>query len=484
MSDQPDEALHSLLDTFTPGLSWLIRLSSAALGINILSYAFPLVALPVISTFILPSLSRAIEPVVSLFVSSAEVKHRNNLYPQVTRWMCSVEFHSWSGSTIVGLTEAFGYLWDSNHNSPEYVNTKDPAYQGKIEKVRITPGQERFHFFRYQNCWFALYRDPHRNSLDPFTRNGENIIIYYMSWNKKVFGNLMEAIQKLNVDCHRGKLTVSCAYQNKTDVGWRKMCDELPRSLDSLALDEATKKEIVDDIGKFLSKDVVDLYQQRGIAHRRGYLLYGSPGTGKSSCCKVIATEFELPVYIINLAAVDNYGLQELFRTLPAPPARCMVVLEDIDTAGIERRAHTATDGDDGGRYNGVTLATVLNTFDGVGSHQGHILIATTNAKTELDPALTRPGRIDRQFEFRNPDTETIKAYFSFFFSNYDNMGNSSITLGQLAGQFSDAVSRLSLSPATLQEYFLQCNEDPEIAVKNAATLERTDQRQFTFFHP
>lgn len=156
--------LHSLLDTFSLGLSWLIRLISAALGVNILSYVLPLVVFPIISTFILPSILSLLEPIVSLFILSAEIKYRNNLYPQVTRWMCSAMFHSWTSSAIVRLTESIGYLWDSNHESLGYVETEDLAYRGKIERVRITPGQERFYFFQYQNCWFALYRDPHRNS--------------------------------------------------------------------------------------------------------------------------------------------------------------------------------------------------------------------------------------------------------------------------------------------------------------------------------
>lgn len=202
MSDQPDKALRSLLDTFTPGLSWLIRLISAALGVTMLSYVLPLVVLPILSTFILPSLSKALEPILSLFISFTEFKHHDNLYPQVARWMCSVEFHSWSSCEIAGLTEAFGYLWDPYHNSPEFVETEDSAYRGKIETICITAGQERFHFFRYQNSWFALYRDPHRNVLDHLSRNGENIIMYYMTWNRGIFENLLEDIQKLNYVTH------------------------------------------------------------------------------------------------------------------------------------------------------------------------------------------------------------------------------------------------------------------------------------------
>ena len=476
MSEQPDEALHSLLDTFAPGLSWLIRLISAALGVNILSSVLPLVALPIISTFLLPSLSRALEPIISLFVASAEIRHRNNLYPQVMRWVSSVRFHSCSSSVIVGITEAFGFLWDSNDDSLQYVETEIPAYRGKIEKLRITPGQERFHFFRYQKCWFAFYRDPHRNALDPFSRNAENITIYYMSWNKAVFENLLVDIQKFNVDCRRGQLAVFCARQDKRDAGWQNMCDEIPRSLDSLAQDKEMKREMIEDIEKFLSKAVTDFYRKRGIPHRRGYLFHGPPGTGKSSCCKVIATHFELPIYIFNLATVDDYGLQELFRTLPAPPARCMVVLEDIDTTGIDQRGNTVNEEKDASRQKGITLATVLNALDGIGAHNGHILVATTNAKPTLDPALTRPGRIDKQFEFRNPDAPTIHDYFSFFFGNDDADAKfPNTTLDQLASQFSDVVSHLALSPATLQEYFLQCNEDPVMAVKNVAKLESTD---------
>ncbi|KAJ5330563.1 hypothetical protein N7476_000346 [Penicillium atrosanguineum] len=341
MSEPPDEALNSLLDTFAPGLSWLVRLISAALGVNVLSSVLPLVALPIISTFLLPSLSRALEPIISFFVASAEIKHRNNLYPQVTRWMSEVESYSCSGSAIAGITEAFGYLWDSNDKSPEYVDTEIPAHQGKIERIRITPGQGHYHFFQYQDCLFAFYRDPHRNVLDHFSRNGENLYFYYMFWNRAVFENLLEDIQKVNVDLRRGKLPVYSAYQVKGDASWRKMSDEIPRSPDSLALDEGLKKEMFEDIENFLSKAVVQLYQKRGIPYRRGYLLYGPPGTGKTSWCRVIATSFGFALYVIDPATVDDHGLRELFRTLPE---RCLVVLEDIDCAGIDQRGNTTNE--------------------------------------------------------------------------------------------------------------------------------------------
>ncbi|KAJ5600724.1 hypothetical protein N7450_001791 [Penicillium hetheringtonii] len=215
----------------------------------------------------------------------------------------------------------------------------------------------------------------------------------------------------------------------------------------------------------------VAFYEERGIAHRCGYLFYGKPGTGKSSFCRVIATEFDLPIYTINLAIVDNHSLQELFRTLPDPPQRCLVVLEDIDTAGIQRTRNTTSENEIDGKER-VTLATVLNVLDGLGAHCGHILIATMNTKPELDPALTRRGRIDKQCEFLYPDRKTIQDYFAFFFqNNSSDKDPSNKKLGEKAVEFSKAVSHRSVPPAALQEYFLQCNGDPDAAIRNAHTL-------------
>ncbi|KAK5807591.1 hypothetical protein VI817_001849 [Penicillium citrinum] len=469
MSTQPNEVLHALLDTFAPGLSWLVRLLSEVLGANALSYILPVLLLPIISTFILPWIVGSLEPVFSLIISSAEIKHRNNLYPQVARWMSEVKFYSLSGSTIVGITEAFGF-WNSNL-TPEFVETDDAAYRGKLIKLWTTPGQSHFQFFLFKGRWFALYRDPPRNPPDTFSRYSENIFIYYTFWNKRYFEDLMETIQKFNVDSRRGRLQVFSAYQEKRDVSWRQMCKEGTRSQKSMAVDEDMKQDIIEDIRNFLSPECVAFYEERGIAHRRGYLFYGKPGTGKSSFCRVIATEFDLPIYTINLAIVDNHSLQELFRTLPDPPQRCLVVLEDIDTAGIQRTRNTTSENEIDGKER-VTLATVLNVLDGLGAHCGHILIATTNAKPELDPALTRRGRIDKQCEFLYPDRKTIQDYFAFFFqNNSSDKDPSNKKLGEKAVEFSKAVSHRSVPPAALQEYFLQCNGDPDAAIRNAHTL-------------
>lgn len=79
----------------------------------------------------------------------------------------------------------------------------------------------------------------------------------------------METIQKVNVDGRRGKLAVFSGYQDKRAVSWKPMCKEHSRTLESLALSEAMKEEIMSDLNWFFSHGVVDCFRRRGIAHRR-----------------------------------------------------------------------------------------------------------------------------------------------------------------------------------------------------------------------
>lgn len=109
--------------------------------------------------------------------------------------------------------------------------------------------------------------------------------------------------------------------------------------------------------------------------------------------------------------------------------------------------------------------------LDGIGTHTGHVLIVTTNVKPDLDPALTRPGRIDNEYEFRNPDASTIESCFCFFFETECPSSDSTKRLRELAKKFAEVISHTSISPARIQEYFLRCNENPETAVANVAKL-------------
>ena len=178
-----------------------------------------------------------------------------------------------------------------------------------------------------------------------------------------------------------------------------------------------------------------------GIPFRRGYLLYGAPGAGKTSMIHSIAGELGLHIYILSLTSLglDDNSLKALISHLPRA---CIVLIEDIDAAftngslarslapfeGRGARASRPTpdsdDEDDGpggshakGAGNQVTLSGLLNALDGIAAQEGRILFATTNAYGALDPALLRPGRLDLHIEFQLASAHQAAELFRRFYT-------------------------------------------------------------------
>ena len=191
-----------------------------------------------------------------------------------------------------------------------------------------------------------------------------------------------------------------------------------------------------------------------GIPFRRGYLLYGAPGSGKTSIIHSLAGELGLDIYIISLskAGLDDAALTTLISSLPE---QCIAIMEDIDAAfthGLSRDATDTeledsrrrdslrrdrdgleddTDGDDDeGRGRGrnlgdhppsgtssrITLSGLLNALDGISAQEGRLLFATTNRYHKLDPALTRPGRMDLHVEFRLASQYQARELYKRFY--------------------------------------------------------------------
>jgi len=179
------------------------------------------------------------------------------------------------------------------------------------------------------------------------------------------------------------------------------------------------------DAHKFLESRA--WYSERGIPFRRGYLLYGVPGSGKTSLIRSLAGELCLDVYVVSLsrAGLDDVTLQELISHLPG---RCIALMEDIDAAfhhDINREAahpKVETPGVSGGSQSrGVTLSGLLNAIDGVAAHEGRLLFATTNDYGALDPALRRPGRMDRHIEFGLATRYQMREMFLRFYGPTDS---------------------------------------------------------------
>jgi chaperone BCS1 len=272
----------------------------------------------------------------------------------------------------------------------------------------------------------------------------------------------------------------------------------------------------------------------------------GPPGTGKSSLSFALAGLFGLNVHVISLLepTLTETDLAMLFNNLPK---RCIVLLEDIDTAGLARTDNddeselktlketkddniTAADlvkelkkpgrrggggmgggtTIDGESKMGISLSGLLNAIDGVASHEGRVLVMTTNHPEKLDPALIRPGRVDMQIAFTLATKHQIREIFSKMYHSNEQPTDSATALSDkpplanginghakvndhspytngsveriltpkptkrhylqeeirnLANNFADLVPEGTFSPAEVQNFLITRKKDPQRAM-------------------
>jgi chaperone BCS1 len=178
----------------------------------------------------------------------------------------------------------------------------------------------------------------------------------------------------------------------------------VPRSIGSVVLPDTVTTALLQDLERFSRNR--EWYGSVGIPYRRGYLLHGPPGTGKSSLVSALAGHLRRRLYVLNLnsVALSTNGLCDAMGEL-GPNA--IVLLEDVDVACADVGTMQASK---------LTFAELLNALDGVSAHQGHVVFLTTNHVERLDPALIRPGRIDIRVELGYATGEQAARLFRRFF--------------------------------------------------------------------
>lgn len=231
-------------------------------------------------------------------------------------------------------------------------------------------------------------------------------------------------------------------------------------------MDKQVKDDVLRDVDDFLDQDMQDWYAERGIPYKRGYLLFGPPGTGKSSFGLSLAGEHELDIYTLQLSNISDSKLMKLFAELPP---RCIVLLEDVDTAGMGRRNSVDADQETESK-SAVTLSGLLNVLDGVSSQEGRILIMTTNHIEHLDEALIRPGRSDKKVQFKLADQNISTQLFHTVFKQSPNQKQRNEeyddkTIEGLARDFARKMPEQVFSPAEVLSFLLERKKSPSDAV-------------------
>merc|ERR1711951_128407 len=158
-----------------------------------------------------------------------------------------------------------------------------------------------------------------------------------------------------------------------------------------------------------------EIYEDIGIKPPKGVILYGPPGTGKTLLAKAVANQTAATfLRVVGSELIQKYLgdgpklVRELFRVADEH-SPSIVFIDEIDAVGTKRY-----DSNSGGeREIQRTMLELLNQLDGFDSRGDVKVIMATNRIESLDPALIRPGRIDRKIEFPLPDTKTKRHIFN-----------------------------------------------------------------------
>ena len=214
---------------------------------------------------------------------------------------------------------------------------------------------------------------------------------------------------------------------------------------------------VMSDIKLFFKKDTKELYKKMNILYKRGIIIHGEPGNGKTAMIREIIRQLSNVTTIIinpNTPRV-TFILSELINALKEKPA--IIVIEDIDSVIMNNNR-----------------SEFLNILDGINMKSGIYFIGTTNYPERIDAAfVNRSGRFDRLYKIPNPN-ETIRRLFfrsskiNELLEGYkvhkDNSENNNLDIVELFVKYSDDLSMANLKELMIStQYMLISNRDRSI---------------------
>jgi len=476
------------------------------------------------------------------YTSTVEVRSNDPTFDYLMYWMSEQKQYIYSTSFVAS---AATNMWDNMLNPGrvkrtgikiEEDNEEDIALAAndfntywsqrirhdKTRPIKYTPC-EGVHLLRYDGTMISFKRRSNQVSRQgrhdgPSSRQSEFVSLTCLGRSTATLRKLLAEAQKSYVERDGAKTVI---YHGNRGM-WQRRASRIARDISTVVLDPVQKAALVEDIREYLHPLTKRWYRERGIPYRRGYVLFGAPGTGKTSLCLALAGLFSLPVYIstLNEPGLSQETLSQLFTTLPT---RSILLLEDVDAAGLTHKrsekissrrysegipvsqSDDGGDDDDEGEEEGedelgstprrskstrsprISLSALLNAIDGIISVEGRILIMTTNHIDHLDSALLRPGRIDMSIYFENITTETAEELYRSFYStqsidssspqpvqDYQKRKLSSCDyptseeqLNSLATVFASRIPSGEISPAEMQGYLLTHKYRPDKAIAN-----------------
>lgn len=286
--------------------------------------------------------------------------------------------------------------WLNKYNQTLY-NNDDGGYKYNYIK--------KFLFFKIDKETFVFVTTSNNNEID-----FNEIYASYKNYNKGNFFNygyvyifgkrskkyIKEFKSQFITKYHKMYTVTAEAEEGRSGSNRITSHDLKPRKIDTLFFDDNIKGALEDHINKFDSNNKI--YDDRDIIYKTGILLYGQPGTGKSSLANVLATYCDCDIINIDISMFYKIDVAELVATLNADDCRYIVLLEDIDTIFDSLDRNNVKNKSE---QEKAVINKLLQLLDSNSSPTNVIFVATTNYYDKLDDAIKREGRFDLKLEIK-----------------------------------------------------------------------------------
>jgi chaperone BCS1 len=454
------------------------------------------------------------------FTSSVTIRTDDEIFNMVMFWLSKQPFAHNSRHFVANINVNSRHRAMYSYNSDDERDTDDDGVDSPVEAATGQSNSKKqvlhytpdfgTHYFWYKYRLLTFERVVNKESNYGFLTSSEKeqLRISCLGRSPNILKELVLDAREMYMTKDDRKTVIFRA--NLIDNYWQRCMSRLNRPFSTVILKEEVKQDLIDDVADYVNPVTRRWYANRGIPYRRGYLLHGPPGTGKSSLSLALAGFFRMKIYMVSLSshAATEESLTALFHELPT---RCVVLLEDIDSAGLTHTRESSTTSPEPAASESASSSTnpvanlkarmqpppasgrlslsgLLNILDGVASQEGRILIMTTNHMEKLDKALIRPGRIDMIINFGLADSHMSAAIFRAIYTPYENETSprkgavdpdqeaiqaglakkrAKITerVDEQAKLFGERTPELEFSPAEIQGLLLKHKRDPEAAL-------------------